>query len=201
MNRNQASLWRQSLRFGGCSSHQRSPHRRRSRSRSPPPPVPNTWVCDIEEKEGETNCDFLFVAEIGSDGTVEATDNTGVCIFGNVMYDINKFTPDLQFDGELNFTIAFGKSTVERLDAPSGWKIEFNTLVPSTSDTVRRPRYTGTVKTTWWGVRKVTLILYESLTRAERARFPDLNAIHFRSVDMPRPGMRKSSHYSGSKRI
>jgi hypothetical protein len=142
----------------------------------------NLWVCDIAEVANEPDCDFLFQADINADGNVELSRNSmkmtsgrRVCIFQSVMYDVNSFTPDLEFDGRLDFKIRFGSNTFERQDAPQGWEVAFKNLV------FQDKRYKGTIATSWWGDRGVTLIAYKDLTTAERSKYPDLKATYYRS--------------------
>lgn len=147
----------------------------------------NVWVCDIEERAGEGDNDFLFEANLTADGTTEVKDGSksekftaGRCVFGPCMYDIQKFQPDVDYDGRLNFTIKFGVNTVERKDAVDGWSVEFISLM-----TVARPKsFEGTIKTSWWGERKVKLINYSTLTAEEIKRYPDLIAPYYKTIGM-----------------
>jgi len=127
------------------------------------------WVCDILERPGEVDCDFLFMADIQASGTgkeLKAQDAATAdrCIFQDVMYDIQKFTPDTTDDGKLDFDIAFGNNTAERWDAPNGWTVQFENLVPTA-----KGRFKGTIATSWWGRRDVILINYPELTMKEIA--------------------------------
>ena len=153
----------------------------------------NVWVCDIEERPDESNCDFLFEAALTADGTTEIkTDGSvsnwenftaGKCVFSQNMYDIQSFKPDTDNDGNLNFSIKFGMKTRERLDAPDGWSVEFVNLTKSSA---RNQSFEGTMKTSWWGERKVKLINYTCLTPDEYTKYPDLIADYYKSVGMQR---------------
>ena len=134
------------------------------------------WVCDIEERPGELDCDFLFEAEITSDGTALATSDVGVCIFQRVMYDVNAFAPDVVYDGKLDFDVRFGARTRERSDAPDGWLVHFHGLTKNLLG-----HYIGMVRTSWWGDRRVTLKPYKTLTECEKRRYPDWQAVHYKS--------------------
>lgn len=141
------------------------------------------WVCDIEEKVGESDNDFLFLANIQSGGTTSekppAGSTAGRCIFSSVMYDIQHFVPDVDKDGKLNFELDFGVNTAERKDSPAGWKIAFINLVPSDAS---NERYSGTCSTSWWGERPVQVISYMTLSPEEKARYPDLVATYYQSL-------------------
>ena len=145
----------------------------------------NVWMCDIEERPGESDCDFLFEGNLTADGTTEIKGDTekftaGRCVFGPCMYDIQKFQPDVDYDGKLNFTINFGVNTAERRDAPDGWSVDFINLVTGT-----RPKsFEGTIKTSWWGERKVKIINYSTLTPDELRRYPDLIAPYYKTIGM-----------------
>ena len=137
------------------------------------------WVCDIaEEKSDTTNNDFLFMCDIQSGGKVVAAkkdENANHCIFGEVMYDINKFTPDTMKDKKLSFGIEFGKNTAERTDCPGGWSVEFKDLEQSGTG------WKGTVNTSWWGDRAVELLPFDKLTPEQVARYPDTAANYYKT--------------------
>ncbi len=149
------------------------------------------WICDIEESAGDTNCDFLFLADITGDGDAgqkqkrdDGSAFIGRCIFSSVMYDINNFVPDTDYDGKLNFEIGFGARTVQRKsDAPNGWTVKFLDLV---LDQETR-RYKGKVNTSWWGDKSVTLIPYGQMSASERSKFPDLVAEYYQSIGVQTP--------------
>jgi hypothetical protein len=134
------------------------------------------WVCDIVEKPGEPDNDFLFMASISSGGGVDSLSckTSDRCIFQDVMYDVQKFMPDKEFDGRLDFKIEFGDNTKERKDAPRGWTVVFKNVM------LKGPqRYEGTIHTSWWGDRPVKLINYTVLTSKELQQFPDLQTNHY----------------------
>jgi hypothetical protein len=137
------------------------------------------WVCDIKELPGETDNDFLFMADIQATGTgkdlkTQDAMTADRCIFQDVMYDIQKFTPDTSADGKLDFDIAFGNNTAERRDAPNGWTVQFESLVP-----IAKGRFKGTILTSWWGRRDVILINYPQLTKKEQQTYPDMMTHHY----------------------
>jgi hypothetical protein len=143
--------------------------------------VKNMWVCDIEEKAGEGDNDFLFLANITGDGDA-GTDVVGRCIFASVMYDVNRFVPDTTYDGKLNFEIMFGARTAERPNVVDGWSVSFLDLLGPHPET---RRYSGMVKTSWWGERKVTLIPYGCMSDSEKSKYPDLIARYYKSKATP----------------
>jgi hypothetical protein len=129
----------------------------------------NIWVCDIKEKAGETDNDFLFCAHIDNDGL--AGSKGQYCVFQNVIYDINSFTEDSIPDGSIDFGIHFGRNTAEKSMTPNGWTIHCK---------VRRvikngfAQYTGKIMTSWWGERDVAILRYAALSAAELRKYPDL---------------------------
>jgi len=133
------------------------------------------YVCDIKEKKGDRDNDFLFLADISDDGTMRAKIRRGRCVFNQVMYDIQDFVPQAKGDGRLEFELKFGINTRERRDVPQGWKISFS-VAPSGGG-----RFEGTCNSSWWGTRNVELIQYESLSEDEQRRFPDLIAKYYKS--------------------
>ncbi|VBB17665.1 hypothetical protein YASMINEVIRUS_128 [Yasminevirus sp. GU-2018] len=128
----------------------------------------NLWLCDIEEKAGESDNDFLFLASISGDGDSHVTTDKGRCIFQDCMYDIQQFKEDTTYDGKLDFAIAFGRGTKERKDAPAGWTVQFKDLIRVDN------QYVGKIVTSWWGERNVKLINYSTLDEQAKKRYPDL---------------------------
>ena len=139
--------------------------------RSPDWNTLDVWLCDIIEREGiDEDNDFIFQAKITSDGECHKTEGKGRCIFHNCMYDIQSFKEDTVCDSTLNFELKFGWNTKEQPMVPQGWTVQFKNLVrQSTGD-----RYCGTIETSWWSERDVTLINYSKLTDLEKQRYPDL---------------------------
>ena len=129
----------------------------------------NIWVCDIKEKAGETDNDFLFCAHIDSDGM--AGSKGQYCVFQNVIYDINGFTEDRVPDGSIDFGIHFGRNTAERPTSPNGWTIHCKVRQAIRDGFAQ---YAGTIATSWWGERDVTILRYASLSAADAGRYPDL---------------------------
>jgi hypothetical protein len=135
------------------------------------------WVCDIEERAGESDCDFLFFADISADGSVTSQVKHGKAIFQDSMYDIQQFTGDKDDDGKLDFKFTFGKNTKERPMCPNGWEVQFRGLEKTGSDS-----YQGRIYTSWWGERKVRLKSYLSLSEEERKKYPDMVAHYKKTV-------------------
>jgi hypothetical protein len=141
------------------------------------------WVCDIEEKPGETDNDFLFLANIQNTGTVAedsgaaASADGGRCIFSSCMYDIQDFTPDTDVDGKLTFALKFGLNTAERKDVSGGWTINFKELAPGPDGS-----FAGTCSCSWWGERNVRVLPYMTLTPEQMAKYPDLIAKYYKTL-------------------
>jgi hypothetical protein len=138
------------------------------------------WVCDIEEGPlDEGDCDFLFFADISSDGAVTSQVKHGKAIFQDSMYDIQEFTADTADDGKLDFKFNFGKNTKERRECPDGWEVQFRSLEKTGADS-----YQGRIYTSWWGERNVRLKSYISLSDEERKKYPDMVA-HYKKTVAP----------------
>jgi len=136
------------------------------------------WLCDIEEKPGDKQNDFLFLADLAPsrDGIRSKTSQrSGRCIFDDVMYDLQKFEPDYKDDGMIIFTLTFGVNTEERKNAPRGWNIDFQVR------SREKGGYIGTCSTSWWGSRDVTILPYSSVSDEERAKFPDPVAKYYKT--------------------
>ena len=133
------------------------------------------WICDIKEKANESDCDFLFLADIQPDGNAEKrkTLNPGKCIFQNNMYDLNEFEEDSEYDGKLDFTLRFGQRKIPNM-RDEGWSVQFKQLSLSSEGRSGQQIYTGIVVTSWWGERQVRLINYDTATAKEKLAFPDL---------------------------
>lgn len=129
------------------------------------------WVCDIKERPGEGDNDFLFMGDISDSGAASGSGwkQDDVCIFQDVMYDIQSFTPDFDDDGMLDFRIDFGKATAERKGVPNGWHVDFKNLRASRD----RKSWHGIVHTSWWGDRDVILFNYLGLSKSDLRRYPD----------------------------
>ncbi len=51
---------------------------------------------------------------------------------------------------------------------------------------LHRKSFEGTVKTSWWGERKVKVLNYTTLTPDEYKKYPDLVGVYYESVGMQR---------------
>lgn len=137
----------------------------------------NVWVCDIDSNKKGLDLDFLFVGDMNDDGTMEDNShkNWGRIVLQNDMYDIQKFIPDKEYDGELNFRIEFGANTKRGTYCVKGWFAEFKGLKRND-----KGNYVGTIVTDSWrsgaapDTEKVTLLHYPSLNAEQRRKFPDL---------------------------
>lgn len=137
------------------------------------------WCCDIAEREGEKANDFLFLADLSrptGGKRSKTSQRSGRCIFDSVMYDLSKFEPDYRDDGNIVFELRFGVKTKERPKVPQGWNIFFQVKEDG------RGGYQGTCETSWWGIREVFIIPYQSMTPKELERFPDPVAKYFKST-------------------
>lgn len=139
----------------------------------------NMWVCDFERKPGDGNNDFMFLADISSDGCIKSKDKKrgGRCVLNQCMYDIQAFAPVDHTDGNVEFQLKFGQNTKERKDVPKGWWVKFDVWPGECGG-----RYEGTCDSSWWGKRNVKLLCHASLSPEEAARFPDLKAKYYKSL-------------------
>jgi hypothetical protein len=128
----------------------------------------NVWVCDVKEKEGERDNDFLFCASLDGAGLVGSKGQ--YCVFQNVIYDIDSFTEDKLADGLVDFGIHFGHNTQERTTVPKGWTVHCKVTKVTKGGVAQ---YEGKIVTSWWGERDVVLLRYDSLDDGQKKKYPD----------------------------
>lgn len=139
------------------------------------------WICDIAQKEGDKINDFMFLADISTEGEItnKAPKRHGRCVFDKVMYDLQGFAPVGHACGKLEFELKFGINTAERTDVPKGWTISFSVCPGSAG------AFQGTCKSSWWGTREVSLVPYETLSPEDLSKYPDLLAKYYKSRVSP----------------
>jgi len=129
------------------------------------------WVCDI--KGSKANGVFLLMATISESGDVSdmGSKEGDTVVLADDMYDINKFTPDYEPDGSLDFKIEFGQRSTRGSCCVKGWFVDFKGLKYT-----GKGRWKGSVTENTSGYtapRDVELISYATLSPDEKKRYPD----------------------------
>ena len=131
------------------------------------------WIAELEEKQQETDKDFLFCADIQGQGV--NVQGQRVVLDGTI-YDIQSFEYDMTDNHAGKLKIKFGANTLERRDVPDGWTLSFEDLEEKhTEDGTKR--YRGVVNVSCWDGEKKRVLLrkYADLHNNELQKYSMLD--------------------------